>query len=225
VKILPAGDSALTLEFGGAIDPAVNAQVNRVAASLTADPVRGVLETVPAYCSLLLRIDPRTPSFLLIHRLKRRVRSLIRGGAAPPAETRELEVPVCYGGDFGPDLSQVAELSGLSEAEVIRRHSGVRYQVYMLGFLPGFPYLGGLDPSIAVPRLKTPRQEIPPGAVGIGGQQTGIYPLPSPGGWRLIGRTPLKLYDPERAEPVLFRAGDFIRFIPVTPEQYKEYEV
>ena len=129
-----------------------------------------------------------------------------------------MTIPVCYGGDFGPDLAFVAKHAGLTEAEVIRRHTGRDYRIYMLGFLPGFPYLGGLDPRLFTPRLQNPRTAIPAGSVGIGGEQTGIYPVASPGGWQLIGRTPLDLFDPER--PPRYAAGDCIRFTAITAEQF-----
>jgi len=133
---------------------------------------------------------------------------------------RLVEIPVCYGGESGPDLSFVAEHAGRKEREVIYIHSSRDYRIYMLGFLPGFPYLGGLDKRIHTPRLTAPRTKIPAGSVGIGGEQTGIYPMESPGGWQLIGRTPLKLFDVNGAEPPLYEAGDTIRFIPITSEEY-----
>jgi KipI family sensor histidine kinase inhibitor len=131
-----------------------------------------------------------------------------------------FHIPVCYGGTFGEDIEDVAAYAGLSIDEVIRRHSAAEYRIYMLGFLPGFAYLGGLDPSIAVPRLETPRIKIPAGAVGIGGSQTGIYPMDSPGGWRFIGRTPVRPYDAGRDPPILYRAGDHIRFVPIDEAAY-----
>ena len=134
-----------------------------------------------------------------------------------------VEIPVFYGGSYGEDLKDVAAHAGLTEEEVIKLHSSVDYNIYMLGFLPGFPYLGGLDPKLFTPRLDNPRTKIPEGSVGIGGEQTGIYPLESPGGWRLIGRTPLKLYDPDREQPFLYQAGDYIRFVPITAEEYEAY--
>ena len=134
-----------------------------------------------------------------------------------------VEIPVCYGGSYGEDLKDVAAHAGLTEEEVIKLHSSVDYNIYMLGFLPGFPYLGGLDPKLFTPRLDNPRTKIPEGSVGIGGEQTGIYPLESPGGWRLIGRTPLRPSDPAREQPFLYQAGDYIRFVPITAEEYEAY--
>jgi inhibitor of KinA len=132
-----------------------------------------------------------------------------------------VELPVCYGGEFGPDLEEVAARCGLSAAEVMARHSTAEYRVYMLGFSPGFPYLGGLDPAIAAPRRETPRLRVPAGSVGIAGMQTGIYPQESPGGWQIIGRTPGRLFRPDRAEPCLLGPGDRLRFVPVGPEAFR----
>ena len=140
---------------------------------------------------------------------------------AEEAERRVLEIPCCYGGAYGEDLAGLAELTGLSEQEIVAIHSGREYRVYMLGFLPGFVYLGGMDERIAAPRLSSPRVSIPAGSVGIGGSQTGVYPMASPGGWRLIGMTPVAFYDPGREKPVLCEAGDYIRFVPIPPEEYE----
>ena len=136
----------------------------------------------------------------------------------PPSPV--LEIPVLYGGEMGPDLPFVAEHAGLSEEEVIRIHSSTEYLIYMLGFTPGFTYLGGMSEKIATPRLKQPRVKIPAGSVGIAGTQTGVYPIDSPGGWQLIGRTPVKMYDPDRETPILPEAGQYIKFYPVTQEEY-----
>ncbi|MDR1600611.1 MAG: 5-oxoprolinase subunit PxpB [Oscillospiraceae bacterium] len=223
-RFLPAGERAVVVECGDAIDPAVNDKVVALAASLTAKPIPGVLESVVSYRSLLVMFDPmRVGGWGLRRRLARRLRSL---GAVGPAETlsRTVDIPVCYGGAFGPDLPDVAAHTGLSIEEVAHRHSAVAYRVYMIGFMPGFPYLGGLDDALVTPRLPTPRALIPAGSVGIGGNQTGVYPLDSPGGWRLIGRSPLRLYDAGSDNPVLLSAGDGVRFVPVTAEEYARIE-
>jgi KipI family sensor histidine kinase inhibitor len=164
--------------------------------------------------------DPASISF---RRLTGKLRRLVGGkGQAAKVSKRVWEIPVCYGGAYGEDLEFVASNAGLSPEEVIAIHSGVDYRLYMLGFLPGFPYLGGLDKRIHTPRLKTPRTKILPGSVGIGGEQTGIYPMPSPGGWQLIGMTPVKLYDPQREQPILYEAGDFLRFVPIDEARFEE---
>ena len=134
------------------------------------------------------------------------------------------EIPVCYGGEYGPDLEFVAKNADISVEEVIKIHSSKDYLIYMLGFLPGFSYLGGLDEKIHTPRLANPRIKIPAGSVGIGGAQTGIYPLESPGGWQLIGKTPVKTYNPDRKVPILFEAGDYIRFVPISQEEFEKIE-
>jgi KipI family sensor histidine kinase inhibitor len=223
VKFLPAGESALSVEFGETIDPAINARVGALAESLRARPIKGVVETVPSYRALLVCFDPVLLSMpRLISGVKRRLKTLsVNADSAGAART--LTIPVCYGGAYGPDLQAVAAHTGLAAQEVVKRHSAGLYRIYMFGFLPGFPYLGGLDPALETPRLKMPRQQIPPGSVGIGGKQTGIYPLSSPGGWQLIGRTPLRPYDPQREPPVLYRAGDMIRFEPIDESQYLSY--
>ena len=181
----------------------------------------GVTETVPSYCSLLVCYDALVTDYDTVAEALRRLHDGVDG--AEERAPRIVEIPVCYGGAFGPDLPFVAEHAGLSEEDVIRLHTGTDYRIYMLGFLPGFPYLGGLDSRLHTPRLATPRTAIPAGSVGIGGQQTGIYPLASPGGWQLIGRTPLKLFSP--GAPLPYAAGDMIRFVSVTPEEYAELEV
>lgn len=218
VKILSAGDSALVAQFGDTIDPAVNDQVHALAGKLKNENIPGIREMIPTFRSLLIQYDPS----VLNHMTLRKTILRLEKETVQSAHTgkRILEIPCCYGSHFGPDLADMEKYTGLSREEIIERHSSVDYKVYMLGFLPGFVYLGGLDPKLEMPRLATPRVKIPQGAVGIGGSQTGVYPLESPGGWRLIGSTPVDFYDPCREEPVLCRAGDSIRFVPITSCDY-----
>jgi len=215
MNIHPCGDRALTVELGDRIDESVNARVCKLAALISQTKLPGVQETVPTFRALLVLYDPGITSYPKLRRALTRL--LTKCEHADAAGGRIFELPVLYN---GPDLPDVAAHAGISESEVVARHSKPAYLIYMLGFLPGFAYLGGLDPSIVTPRLTTPRTKIPAGAVGIGGEQTGIYPLDSPGGWRLIGMTPVKPYDPAREEPILYRAGDRIRFIPVDQAVY-----
>lgn len=213
----PAGDSALSVEFPPEIAPAVNRRVRALLAALDADPPAGLRDLIPSYRALLIVYDPLTlPYDALLDRLRTLEHDLDHA-AAP---SRRVTIPVCYGGDYGPDLADVASHAGLSETGVVTIHSGGAYLVYFLGFAPGFPYLGGLDPRLATPRLPRPRTAVPAGAVAIGGEQTGIYPLPTPGGWRLIGRTPVRLYAPGADEPFLLRAGDELHFRPIDSTEF-----
>lgn len=220
-----SGDGGLLVELGERIDWTLNARTRRLALLLEQRALPGILEVVPAYCSFLVLFEPDT---LDLDRLKAEIEDLFpglddSGEEEPGASGRCVEIPVCYGGDYGPDLASVAQHNGLSPEEVIRIHSLGTYPVYMLGFAPGFPYLGGLDERIATPRLDTPRSRVPAGSVGIAGSQTGIYPLASPGGWRLIGRTPLTLFDPAAEDPVpYYRPGDSLRFVAVSEEDYNQ---
>ncbi|GHV86017.1 allophanate hydrolase [Spirochaetia bacterium] len=219
----PAGDCALAVEFGQAILPELNDKVHALAGSLRQKPVAGINGLVPSYASLLVYFDPlKISSRALAARIKRRLAKLSRTGRTAGKTVR---IPVCYEGAFSPDMENVSQHTGLSPAEIIERHSKPVYRIYMMGFLPGFPYLGGLDPVLETPRLANPRTVVPAGAVGIGGFQTGIYPLDSPGGWQLIGRTPLRPWDPYRAEPFLYQSGDNIVFYPVNTAEYERIAV
>ena len=216
VRFLPVGDSGLLAVFEQRIAEEIGAQVSALDAAVQAARIPGMGETVPAFASLLIRYDPLVTDY---DRMEQAVSALAEHLPPPrPDAGRLVSIPVCYGGEYGPDLSFVAQHAGLTEQEVVRRHTGREYRIYMLGFLPGFPYLGGLDPSLVTPRLQNPRTSIPAGSVGIGGEQTGVYPVASPGGWQLIGRTPLRLFEP--GKPLLYRAGDRIRFAAITPAQF-----
>ena len=221
-RFLLNGDTAVSAVFGDRISEEVNRTIRAFQLLLAERKIPGIVETVPTYCSLMIHYDPdRISCDRLLGTLKELAAS-IDTAALPPSEV--LEIPVLYGGEMGPDLAHVAENAGISEEEVVKRHSAPEYLIYMLGFTPGFTYLGGLDPSIETPRLKTPRVSIPAGSVGIAGKQTGIYPIASPGGWQLIGRTPVRMYDPLRETPILPRAGQYIHFFPITEEEYRKIE-
>jgi len=217
-RFLLAGDAALVVELGNKIDEEINRRVRSLAAALEENPVPGLAEVVPTYRSLLVHYDPLRLSHRDLVDLIRPI--LEKGEEYPLPEPRIVEIPTLYGGEFGPDLPFVAEHNGLSIDEVVRFHSGTVYPVYMLGFSPGFAYLGGLPEEIATPRLPTPRTLVPAGSVALAGRQTGVYPIATPGGWRLIGRTPLQLFDPQRDPPTLLRAGDRVRFVPISEEEY-----
>ena len=213
-----AGDSAVNLVVSSKISRQTSADVARLAAAVRSQQVPGITDIVPTYCSVMVCYDPLTLTF---DELEQNLPCLAQSeGAANESASKLVEIPVAYGGVFGPDLTDVASLAGISPDEVIRIHSGVDYPVAMLGFLPGFPYLSGLDARIHTPRLDTPRTAIPRGSVGIGGQQTGIYPLESPGGWRLIGRTPLLLFDAGGVREIPYAAGDIIRFVPISETEF-----
>jgi inhibitor of KinA len=217
-RFLVAGDAALIVEFGDAIDPAINRRVRGLFLAVDDARLAGVRDLVPTYRSLLVSYDPLQTTFAaLSERLSSLDANLDDAHVPPP---RVVEIPTAYGGAFGPDLGFVAAHNGLSEGEVVSIHSGTDYLVYMMGFSPGFTYLGGLSERIAAPRLETPRTAIPAGSVGIAQMQTGIYPVESPGGWRLIGRTPVLLFDPSHDPPVVVDAGDYIRFVPVGLDEY-----
>jgi len=216
-RFLTGGDRAIFVEFGDAIDPEINRRVRHLMLAVQRERVPGIVETVPTYRSLLVYFEPlKISQGKLRENLYLLAQQMGESGLPKP---RSIEIPTVYGGEYGPDLAFVAEHNNLSVPEVIKTHTGAPYLVYMIGFLPGFPYLGGMSPKIATPRLETPRTKVPAGSVGIAGSQTGIYPAESPGGWRLIGRTPLKLFDPSQEPPALFQAGDYLSFVSITPEE------
>ena len=219
VRFLDGGESCLVVELGDAIDLALNRQVRALGLALEQARVKGVLEAVPTYRSLAIYYDPLT-----IDRdaLKAQV-LLLYGSLGDQGDQtpRVVEIPTVYGGEYGPDLEFVARHSGFSRDEVVRLHSEPLYHVYMLGFIAGFPYLGDLAERLAVPRLSTPRLKVAAGSVGIGGRQTGVYPIESPGGWRIIGRTPLRLFDPSSEAPTAILPGDKVRFVRIEPHEYE----
>ncbi len=221
VRIRPFGEAALLVELGEEPELTVNGRVHALAAALDARPLPGLRSLVPAYTSLLVEFDPLLADPTEVEAAIRA--RLERTSAAAPLPGRYRTIPTVYGGEFGPDLNEVAALVGLSPTEVIERHSGTEQRVYMLGFAPGFPYLGDLPPELALPRLATPRERVPAGSVAIAGRQTGIYPRPTPGGWRLLGRTPLTLFDERRTPPAYLAPGDRVRFVPIAPGEWARY--
>ena len=221
--VLPCGDCAVTVQVGKDISEETNQKVVSLLQTLQEAAVPGVRELVPSYSAVCVHYDPAVlPYETLLDKLNALE---LKELTSHDASQEIVEIPVCYGGEYGPDLDFVAQHNGLSPEEVVAIHSGGTYLVYMLGFLPGFAYMGGMDERIATPRLTSPRAKIPAGAVGIAGGQTGIYPLASPGGWQLIGRTPVKMFAME-GETCNFAlsAGDRVRFVPITEEQYREME-
>lgn len=219
IRLLDGGEGCLVVELGDAIDLAVNRQVRTLGLTLEQARVNGVLEAVPTYRSLAIYYDPLTiDRDALIRQIGTLHDSLRDQGDQP---SRIVEIPTIYGGVHGPDLEFVARHTGLSCDEVVRFHSEPLYHVYMLGFMAGFPYLGNLAEQLAVPRLSTPRLKVPSGSVGIGGRQTGIYSIESPGGWRIIGRTFLRLFDPSAEVPTLLLPGDKVRFVQTEKHDYE----
>jgi KipI family sensor histidine kinase inhibitor len=215
VIIRPASDRSILISFGNEISMESHHQVRLLTQSL--EGLRGILNVHPAYASVLIDFDPRLRTHDEVETFVReRMESAVHTEPAPP---RIVEIPVCYGGEFGPDLPDVARHTGFTPERVIELHAAADYLVYFVGFSTCFPYLGGLPPELATPRLSAPRKHVPVGSVAIGGGQAGIYPLASPGGWRLIGRTTTRLFDPEGVPPPLLRMGDRVRFVP-TPEAH-----
>lgn len=222
IKIMPAGDSSMLIQFGNEIKVETNEQITSVIRLMKDQHIEGVIDMIPAFCSLLINYDLRMIQY---ETLEQRMKQLVKLEVSEEANTKRIiEIPVCYGKEFGPDIETVAKRAGMSVEEVIKLHTSNDYLIYMLGFMPGFCFLGGLDERIHTPRLANPRIKIPAGSVGIGGAQTGIYPLDSPGGWQLLGRTPVKVYDAEREEPIIYQAGDYVRFVPVDEVEYKRIQ-
>lgn len=217
--ISPVGDRAISIDFGQVIDPTINRHIRQTIERIKELQLDGIIELVPTYCALLVEYDAMLYSYSDICNI---IEPTLEEGMSDT--TNELvtvvEVPTVYGGEFGPDLSFVASHNHLSEDEVISIHSGTDYLVYMLGFIPGFTYLGGMDSRIATPRLSSPRTLIPAGSVGIAGEQTGTYPSDSPGGWQIIGRTPVTMYDMSKAQAALLKAGDYVRYVPIDESEF-----
>lgn len=239
-RIAPLGDSAVTVTFSEKIDEQVHSRVLAFAGMLESHPLPGMTEVVSGYTSVTVFYNPivvwKTACPMTGHRpspapyafisgmLKKMIDQPVQDSASYSQETRTVSIPVCYGGAYGPDLQAVADCAGLSPEEVITIHSSASYRTFMIGFLPGFPYLGGLPKRIAMPRRAEPRLSVPAGSVGIAGEQTGVYPFNSPGGWQIIGQTPVNLFDPAKTPPSLLRAGDYIRFKAINENEFNHWK-
>jgi inhibitor of KinA len=223
LKMSLVGDTAIRVQWGEEFSTEINKEIRSFSLLLEKEKIQGVIEWIPAYTSITLFYDPYKISY---GELKKKINQLHKKQYQFELPSPELiHIPTHYGGQVGPDLITVAEYNQLSVDEVIDIHSNSEYLIYMMGFTPGFPYLGRMSKEIATPRLNTPRAKIPPGSVGIAGEQTGIYSMETPGGWQLIGRTPLRLYDPYRDSPMLLKAGNYLKFMPISKEEYESIEV
>jgi len=225
-EIRPASDRTLLVSFddriaaGVRLDQGAHQEVLRLLGLLDTEPLPGIVDLSPAYASILVRFDPLVTDH---DRVAGHVQRLLpRLGSARPPAARVVEIPVCYGGEFGPDLEDVAQFAALSREETIALHAGRTYDVFFLGFSPGFAYLGVVPDAIACPRLTRPRRQVPAGSVGIAGSQTGVYPHATPGGWRIIGRTPLLMFDAGSTPMSRLQISDQVRFVPIDPERYWE---
>jgi len=216
-----ASDQSLLISFGQQITLDSHQRVLKLLHLLQAEPIEGIRNLHPAYCSLLIKFDPLRLDHDEVQ--SRLVPYLARLGKTPLPAPQQVEIPVCYGGEFGPDLSEVAAMHGMTPAQAVELHSSPIYIVCFLGFAPGFAYLGGLPEALASPRLETPRAKVPHGSVGIAGNQTGVYPFATPGGWRLIGRTPVAMFRRHQDPMNLLQIGDHVRFRPISKEEFAEF--
>ncbi|OLO28677.1 kinase inhibitor [Alkalihalophilus pseudofirmus] len=232
-EIYPLNETAIVINFGREIDVSIHNKVKAFTSYLDQYPIMGLVEYIPSFTSVTLFYDPinvvregsigqQNSSYDVMNSKIKDILKNLKG--MYQTEKREIEIPVCYGGEFGPDLDFVAKHNNLTTEEVIQIHSGGEYLVYMIGFAPGFPYLGGMSDRIATPRKANPRMKIPQGSVGIAGKQTGVYSIETPGGWQLIGRTPLELFLPSNNPPSLLESGDIIRFKPISHKEYRDYK-
>ncbi|MCW3804324.1 5-oxoprolinase subunit PxpB [Plebeiibacterium marinum] len=221
MKILPSGDSAFLLKLGDVISHEIHIRVQGLYHLITNAEIEAITDIVPSYCDILVHYNPSIINYKDLLKEIKLLYTRISDTKLPPAQT--ITIPVLYGGAHGFDMETVQKHTSFSEKEIIKLHSSEKYLVYMLGFTPGFCYLGGMNPELSTPRKKIPSQMIPAGSVGIAAGQTGIYPIDSPGGWQIIGRTPLKLFDPSNEHPFLLKAGNYIKFEPITKNEYEAY--
>jgi len=222
IRLLPSGDSSIVIEFGDKIDPELNKKVRFMFLSMIEANIPSVTELIPTYRSLYVQYDPLTTCLEELKKQLLKVISRLDEVTFPPPRT--VEIPTLYGGDYGPDLELVAEHNKLTPDEVVKIHTSMDYLVYMIGFTPGFAYLGGMSNMIATPRLETPRLKVPAGSVGIAGEQTGIYPIESPGGWNIIGKTPIKLFNIKTDPPSTLQSSDYVRFVKIDKKEYKRIQ-
>jgi inhibitor of KinA len=220
-RVLLCGDTGVSVEFGNAIDPGINTKVRRLYRAFKACTLPGILDIIPTYCSLFIQYDPFICSFEKL--LMAIEEKLCSTDTFTLDSSQILSIPVCYESEFAPDIHEVAEFHGIDTQSVIQLHTAPIYDVYMIGFVLGFPYLGGLDERLHTPRKKQPRKIVPAGSVGIADRQAGIYPIQSPGGWQILGRTPVRIFDLDRANPFLLEMGDKVRFKPITRAEFENY--
>lgn len=231
----PLGDASIVIQLGETIDPNIPGKINAVISYLEKHPFPGMIEFIPAYTTLTIFYDPLTvessqdhcetsevsPYQLVSKWMDRIIANL---PVIDEQQSSVIDIPVCYGGGYGPDMKVVAQHNGLTEEEVVAIHAGGDYLVYMIGFAPGFPYIGGMSDKIATPRRDSPRLKIPPRTVGIAGTQTGVYPIEAPGGWQLIGQTPLQLFQPHEEVPSLLKPGNAVRFYPISKDEFRDWQ-
>ena len=217
-----ASDQSLLIYFGRQITLDAHERVRKLLQLLVSEPVAGIRNLHPAYCSVLVKFDPLKRQHEELEKTLQKYLARLDDVTLP--EPRQVEIPVCYGGEYGPDLNEVSAMHAMTTQQVVDLHSSANYIVYFLGFVPGFAYLGELPEALATPRLPTPRRIVPPGSVGIAGSQTGVYPVATPGGWRLLGRTPISMFRPEQNGLSLLSIGDRVRFSPISPKQFAALE-
>lgn len=220
VNFQPFGDRALLMQWAQIIDPGINTEVVSLSQAIQDAAIGGVQYCIPAYCSLTVGYDPRLVKYEQLCTRIQALQSQLETARSPGVSARQLTIPVCYEGDLAPDLDLLSQHFGLEKEQIIHLHTHTVFRVYMLGFMPGFPYMGSLPKALETPRKTSPRLRVPAGSVGLAGLQTGIYPIESPGGWQIIGRTPIKIFDPEREQPFYLQAGDEVRFEAIGLEAY-----